>query len=246
MDANINGLRNLLDYARAAPRGGPAAGGLPVLLVQRDLRRPGAGRHPHPRDLPRQRLLHRAAGLLRRVEAVRRDAVRQLRPPARHPGHHGAPVQQLRPGDEDHRRPRHRRPFRDALAGRDLVLLSDGSPTRTFCYVADAVTGYYLALLRGRPGEAYNVGVDGPEISMRDLAGDDRRAGQRPVRPPGARWSTGAAPRPTTWSTTPTVAAPTSPRPGQELGYRPRSDARGGAPADAAAGTAGTASGEER
>jgi UDP-glucuronate decarboxylase len=60
--------------------------------------------------------------------------------------------------------------FRDALAGRDLVLLSDGSPTRTFCYVADAVTGYYLALLRGRPGEAYNIGVDGPEIAMRDLA----------------------------------------------------------------------------
>jgi UDP-glucuronate decarboxylase len=61
--------------------------------------------------------------------------------------------------------------FRDALAGRDLVLLSDGSPTRTFCYVSDAVTGYYRALLRGRPGEAYNIGVDGPEISMRDLAG---------------------------------------------------------------------------
>ena len=60
--------------------------------------------------------------------------------------------------------------FRDALAGRDLVLLSDGSPTRTFCYVADAVTGYYLALLRGRPGEAYNIGVDGPEIPMRELA----------------------------------------------------------------------------
>ena len=60
--------------------------------------------------------------------------------------------------------------FRDSLAGRDLVLLSDGSPTRTFCYVADAVTGYYLALLRGRPGEAYNIGVDGPEIAMRDLA----------------------------------------------------------------------------
>ena len=60
--------------------------------------------------------------------------------------------------------------FRDALAGRDLVLLSDGSPTRTFCYVSDAVTGYYLALLRGRPGEAYNIGVDGPEIPMRDLA----------------------------------------------------------------------------
>ena len=39
---------------------------------------------------------------------------------------------------------------RDLLAGRDLVLLSDGSPTRTFCYVADAVVGYYKILVRGR------------------------------------------------------------------------------------------------
>ena len=60
--------------------------------------------------------------------------------------------------------------FRDALAGRDLVMLSDGSPTRTFCYVSDAITGYYRALLRGRPGEAYNIGVDGPEVSMLELA----------------------------------------------------------------------------
>jgi len=60
--------------------------------------------------------------------------------------------------------------FRDALDGRDLVMLSDGSPTRTFCYVSDAITGYYRTLLRGRLGEAYNIGVDGPEISMADLA----------------------------------------------------------------------------
>ena len=59
---------------------------------------------------------------------------------------------------------------RDVLAGRDLVLLSDGSPSRTFCYVSDAVTGYYLALLRGRRGEPYNVGIDHPEISMLELA----------------------------------------------------------------------------
>ena len=30
----------------------------------------------------------------------------------------------------------------DVLDGRDIVLLSDGSATRTFCYVADAVVGY--------------------------------------------------------------------------------------------------------
>lgn len=58
----------------------------------------------------------------------------------------------------------------DALAGRDLVLLSDGSPTRTFCYASDAITGYFLALLRGRPGEPYNIGTASPETSMRGLA----------------------------------------------------------------------------
>jgi UDP-glucuronate decarboxylase len=58
---------------------------------------------------------------------------------------------------------------RDVLAGRDIVMLSDGSATRTFCYVADAVVGYYKILVRGRPGEAYNVGVEEPEISMAEL-----------------------------------------------------------------------------
>jgi nucleoside-diphosphate-sugar epimerase len=59
---------------------------------------------------------------------------------------------------------------RDILNSRDIVMLSDGSPTRTFCYVADAVVGYFKVLIRGHQGEAYNVGVEEPEISMRDAA----------------------------------------------------------------------------
>ena len=59
---------------------------------------------------------------------------------------------------------------RDVLSGRDIVMLSDGSPTRTFCYVADAVVGYYKVLVKGRKGEAYNIGVEEPEISMLNLA----------------------------------------------------------------------------
>jgi UDP-glucuronate decarboxylase len=59
---------------------------------------------------------------------------------------------------------------RDILAGRDIVMLSDGSATRTFCYVADAVAGYYKILVKGRTGEAYNIGVETPEISMLELA----------------------------------------------------------------------------
>ncbi len=59
---------------------------------------------------------------------------------------------------------------RNILAGTDITMLSDGAPTRTFCYSADAISGYYKVLLRGRSGEAYNVGTESPEISMRELA----------------------------------------------------------------------------
>ncbi|QVL50316.1 MAG: NAD-dependent epimerase/dehydratase family protein [Thiocapsa sp.] len=59
---------------------------------------------------------------------------------------------------------------RDIFNERDIVLLSDGSPTRTFCYIADAIVGYYKVLVKGHPGESYNVGVETPEISMANLA----------------------------------------------------------------------------
>lgn len=59
---------------------------------------------------------------------------------------------------------------RDVLNGRDIVMLSDGAPTRTFCYIADSICGYYKVLVNGRPGEAYNIGTEDPEISMRTLA----------------------------------------------------------------------------
>jgi nucleoside-diphosphate-sugar epimerase len=59
---------------------------------------------------------------------------------------------------------------RDVLSGRDIILLSDGSPTRTFCYIADAIIGYFKVLIGGRNGEPYNIGVEEPEISIGDLA----------------------------------------------------------------------------
>ena len=59
---------------------------------------------------------------------------------------------------------------RDMLSGKDLVLLSDGRATRTFCYVSDAITGYIKILTTGRPGESYNIGTESPEINVRELA----------------------------------------------------------------------------
>ncbi len=76
---------------------------------------------------------------------------------------------------------------RDVLADRDIVLRSDGSPTRTFCYVSDALTGYLLALLSSHQAEPFNVGTESPEISMRelgqmllDVAGSKRRVIHKP------------------------------------------------------------------
>jgi UDP-glucuronate decarboxylase len=55
---------------------------------------------------------------------------------------------------------------RDILSGRDIVLHSDGKSTRTFCYVSDAITGYLKILTKGKPGESYNIGTETPEISV--------------------------------------------------------------------------------
>ncbi|SHM91825.1 NAD-dependent epimerase/dehydratase family protein [Actinacidiphila paucisporea] len=54
-------------------------------------------------------------------------------------------------------------------SGEPIDVYGDGSQTRTFCYATDAITGFLLALLRGQPGEAYNVGASEPEISIIDL-----------------------------------------------------------------------------
>jgi UDP-glucuronate decarboxylase len=58
---------------------------------------------------------------------------------------------------------------RCVLASRDIVILSDGTPTRTFCYVSDATIGYLLCLLYGE-FDAFNIGTERPEIMVRDFA----------------------------------------------------------------------------
>ena len=57
-----------------------------------------------------------------------------------------------------------------ALNGQTLTVHGDGHQTRTFCYITDAMNGFLRALLKGKPGEAYNVGNHENEISMRNLA----------------------------------------------------------------------------
>ena len=59
---------------------------------------------------------------------------------------------------------------RNIFANEDIIMFSDGSPTRTFCYVADAIVGYYKILINGFKGEAYNIGSEKPEISIKEFA----------------------------------------------------------------------------
>jgi UDP-glucuronate decarboxylase len=57
----------------------------------------------------------------------------------------------------------------DILHNRDIVMKSDGKNTRAFCYLADATAGFFTVLLKGEPGQAYNVGFD-KETSIVELA----------------------------------------------------------------------------
>ena len=54
-------------------------------------------------------------------------------------------------------------------AQKPLNIYGSGRQTRTFCYVTDAMVGFLLVVLKGVPGEAYNIGAPSPEISMLDL-----------------------------------------------------------------------------
>lgn len=55
------------------------------------------------------------------------------------------------------------------LTGCDMVLHSDGSPRRTFCYIADATAGYLSALNYGKY-DVFNIGMDTPEMSVDQFA----------------------------------------------------------------------------
>jgi UDP-glucuronate decarboxylase len=59
--------------------------------------------------------------------------------------------------------------LRDVLKNQNIEVKSEGRDTRSFCYIADATTAAFKAMLEGNPGEAYNVGGT-EEISIISLA----------------------------------------------------------------------------
>jgi UDP-glucuronate decarboxylase len=57
-----------------------------------------------------------------------------------------------------------------ALSNKSLIVYNKGFQTRTFCYITDAVAGFFKSLLSNKNGEAFNIGNDENEITMDQLA----------------------------------------------------------------------------
>ncbi|WP_336921869.1 NAD-dependent epimerase/dehydratase family protein [Aquipuribacter sp. SD81] len=170
MDANVNGLRSLLDYAVAQERAGSPLKGFLFYSTSEIYGDPTPDMIPTPET-------YRGNVSCTGPRACYDESKRYGETLCvNFAQQHGVPVTVARPFNNygpglKITDGRVLSDFcGDVLAGRDIVMLSDGSPTRTFCYVADAVIGYYKILVRGRPGEAYNIGTETPEISMAELA----------------------------------------------------------------------------
>jgi nucleoside-diphosphate-sugar epimerase len=169
MDANVNGLRFLLDFARAQADRGRSLEGFLFLSSSEIYGDPTPEHIPTPET-------YRGYVSCTGPRACYDEAKRYGETlSVNFAGQYGVPVRIARPfnnyGPGLKITDRRVLPdfVRDILAGRDIVMLSDGSPKRTFCYVSDAVTGYYKVLTKGRNGEAYNVGVETPEVSMAEV-----------------------------------------------------------------------------
>ena len=170
MDANVNGLRSLLDYTLALLDGGKPFAGFLFYSSSEIYGDPSPDNIPTPEtyrgfvSCTGPRACYDEAK--RYGETLCVNFAQQYKVPVKV----ARPFNNYGPGlkiTDKRVLPDY---ARDVLNGRDIAMLSDGSPKRTFCYVADAICGYYKILVKGRPGEAYNVGVETPEISMLDLA----------------------------------------------------------------------------
>jgi UDP-glucuronate decarboxylase len=52
---------------------------------------------------------------------------------------------------------------------KEIFVYGDGTQTRTFCYITDAIVGFLKVLVSSKDPDVYNVGNPSPEISINDL-----------------------------------------------------------------------------
>jgi nucleoside-diphosphate-sugar epimerase len=169
IDANINGLRNLLDYAVAERAAGRPVKAFLFYSSSEIYGDPAADAIPTPETY---RGNVSCTGPRACYDESKRFGETLC---VTYAQHEGIPVKIARPFNNygPGLKITDGRVIPDfagnVLAGRDIVMFSDGSPKRTFCYATDAITGYYKVLIRGGDGEPYNVGIEKPEISMAQL-----------------------------------------------------------------------------
>ncbi|MFA4980450.1 MAG: NAD(P)-dependent oxidoreductase, partial [Sphingobacterium sp.] len=58
----------------------------------------------------------------------------------------------------------------NVVKGQTIMMNSDGSDRRCFCYIADATVAFFKVLLDGADGEAYNVSNEAGYVSIKELA----------------------------------------------------------------------------
>lgn len=58
----------------------------------------------------------------------------------------------------------------DMVNNQNIIMKSDGSAIRAFCYLTDATIAAFMILLNGTNGEAYNMGNPDNEVSILELA----------------------------------------------------------------------------
>ncbi len=55
------------------------------------------------------------------------------------------------------------------LNNRKLNIYGSGNQTRTYCYITDAIEGFLRVISKGKSGEAYNIGNNKPEVSVKNI-----------------------------------------------------------------------------
>lgn len=58
----------------------------------------------------------------------------------------------------------------DVVAGRNIKMSSAGQARRAFCYISDALRGFFYVMLKGQPGTPYNVANPDADLSIMELA----------------------------------------------------------------------------
>lgn len=170
MDSNVNGIRNLLELAVAQKEGGKPMRGLLYLSTSEIYGDPPLEEIPTPEgyrgnvSCTGPRACYDESKRFGETLCISFAQEYQLQVTIARPFNNYGPGLKITDG-------RVIPDFaRDIFGGRNITMYSDGSPKRTFCYCADAIVGYYKALMNGRSGEPYNIGTDRPEISIADLA----------------------------------------------------------------------------